>query len=254
LDCSIFQEACFQPAPDQIDHARITDSLFDKPEHPFVIEAPEDTSAVLRWRAPSDTVGTPRGGECSVPYILAGGWLRAWARSIPRSSPSPPPRSDHPPQQFYIQLVEVEAAIKTLKDDLALRPIHHQLEHRIEAHIFVAFMAYCLSITLRARLKALAGGLTPRAVLDKMAAVQMLDVHFPTTDGRTLMLTRYTELQWSRRCSCNSSTSPCRRNPHPALQPQEISPSGPSAQYSGDLCLRRRDPSGFPVVLTVQLG
>jgi len=96
--------------------------------------------------------------------------------------------------QFYIQLVEVEAAFKALKDDLALRPIHHQLEHRIEAHIFIAFMAYCLNVTLRARLKALAGGLTPRAVLDKMAAVQMLDVRFPTTDGRTLMLTRYTEL------------------------------------------------------------
>jgi transposase len=96
--------------------------------------------------------------------------------------------------QFYIQLVEVEAAFKNLKDDLQLRPIHHQLEHRIEAHIFVAFLAYCLHVTLRARLKPLAPGLTPRAVLDKLAAVQMLDVHLPTTDGRTLILTRYTEL------------------------------------------------------------
>jgi hypothetical protein len=96
--------------------------------------------------------------------------------------------------QFYIQLVEVEAAFKTMKDDLQLRPIHHQLEHRIEAHILVAFLAYCLHVTLRARLKPLAPGLTPRAVLDKLAAVQMLDVHFPTTDGRTLILSRYTEL------------------------------------------------------------
>jgi hypothetical protein len=97
--------------------------------------------------------------------------------------------------QFYIQLVEVEAAFKNLKDDLQLRPIYHQLvEQRIEAHIFVAFLAYCLQITLRARLKPMAPGLTPRAVLDKLAAVQMLDVHFPTTDGRTLVLTRYTEL------------------------------------------------------------
>jgi hypothetical protein len=96
--------------------------------------------------------------------------------------------------QFYIQLVEIEAAFKNLKDDLQLRPIFHQLEHRIEAHIFVAFMAYCLHVTLRARLRPLAGGLTPRAVLDKLAAIQMLDVHFPTTDGRTLILTRYTEL------------------------------------------------------------
>jgi len=96
--------------------------------------------------------------------------------------------------QFYIQLVEVEAAFKNLKDDLQLRPIYHQLESRIEAHIFVAFLAYCLHVTLRARLKPLAPGLTPRAVLDKLAAIQMLDVHFPTTDGRTLILSRYTEL------------------------------------------------------------
>src|SRR6266852_290976 len=96
--------------------------------------------------------------------------------------------------QFYIQLVEVEAAFKTLKDDLQLRPIYHQLEQRIEAHIFVAFLAYCIHVTLRARLKPLAPGLTARAVLDKFAAIQMLDVHFPTTDGRTLILSRYTEL------------------------------------------------------------
>jgi transposase len=96
--------------------------------------------------------------------------------------------------KFYIQLVEVEAAFKNLKDDLLLRPIYHQLEHRVEAHIFVAFLAYCLHVTLRAQLKPLAPGLTPRAVLDKLAAIQMLDVHFPTTDGRTLILSRYTEL------------------------------------------------------------
>ena len=93
-----------------------------------------------------------------------------------------------------IQLVEIEAAFKTMMDDLQLRPIYHQLEQRIEAHIFVAFLAYCLHVTLRARLKPLAPGLTPRAVLDKFAAIQMIDVHFPTTDGRTLILSRYTEL------------------------------------------------------------
>ena len=96
--------------------------------------------------------------------------------------------------RFYIQLVEVEAAFKTLKGELELRPIFHQHMERIEAHIFVAFLAYCLHVTLRARLKPLASGLTPRAVLEKFAAIQMLDVHFPTTDGRTLILSRHTEL------------------------------------------------------------
>lgn len=95
--------------------------------------------------------------------------------------------------QFYIQLVEIEAAFKNLKDDLQLRPIYHQLQNRVEAHIFVAFMAYCLQVTLKARLRPVASGLTPRAVLDKFATIQMLDVEFPTTDGRTLMLSRYTE-------------------------------------------------------------
>ena len=96
--------------------------------------------------------------------------------------------------RWYIQLTEIEAAFKNLKDDLQLRPIYHQLEHRVEAHIFVAFMAYCLHVSLRAQLKPLAPGLTSRAVLDKFAAIPMLDVHFPTTDGRTLILSRYTEL------------------------------------------------------------
>jgi transposase len=93
---------------------------------------------------------------------------------------------------FYIQLTEVEAAFKNLKDDLALRPIHHQLEHRIEAHIFISFLAYCLHITLRRRLRDLAPGLTARSVLEKFATVQMLDVHLPTTDQRTVILSRYT--------------------------------------------------------------
>jgi hypothetical protein len=105
--------------------------------------------------------------------------------------------------QFYIQLAEIEAAFKNLKDDLGLRPIYHQLEQRIEAHIFIAFIAYCLHVTLRARLKPLAGGLTPRAVLDKLAAVQMLDVHFPTTDGRILILSRYTELNTDQKLLIN---------------------------------------------------
>jgi len=55
------------------------------------------------------------------------------------------------------------------------------------------FLAYCLHVTLRARLRPLAAGLTPRAVLEKLAAIEMLDVHFPTTDRRTLILSRYTE-------------------------------------------------------------
>jgi DDE family transposase len=95
--------------------------------------------------------------------------------------------------QYYIQLVAVEQAFKNLKGDLAIRPVFHQDERRIEAHIFIAFLAYCLQVTLQRRLHALAPGLTARSVLEKFAAVQMIDVHLPTTDGRELRLTRYTQ-------------------------------------------------------------
>ena len=79
------------------------------------------------------------------------------------------------------------------KGDLAIRPVFHQLEARVEAHVFIAFLAYCLHITLARRLHALAPGLTPRSVLERFAAMQMIDVHLPTTDGRELLLARYTE-------------------------------------------------------------
>jgi hypothetical protein len=95
--------------------------------------------------------------------------------------------------QYYIQLVAVEQAFKNLKGDLAIRPIFHQDERRVEAHIFIAFLAYCLQVTLQRRLHALAPGLTARSALEKFAAVQMIDVHLPTTDGRELLLTRYTQ-------------------------------------------------------------
>jgi len=93
----------------------------------------------------------------------------------------------------YMQLCHVEEAFRTLKGDLGLRPIFHRKAERIEAHLFVAFLAYCLSITLRQQLRSLAPGLMPRVVLEKLAGLQLLDVIIPTTDGRELLLRRRTE-------------------------------------------------------------
>jgi transposase len=104
-------------------------------------------------------------------------------------------KSDDPGHlwRLYLQLVEVEQAFKELKSDLSIRPIYHQLETRIEAHIFIAFLAYCLLVTLKQRVKTLAPGLTARAVLEKLAAMQMIDVELPTTDDRVVVMSRYTE-------------------------------------------------------------
>lgn len=93
----------------------------------------------------------------------------------------------------YMQLCHVEEAFRTLKGDLGLRPIFHQKPKRIEAHLFVAFLAYCLSVTLRQYLRAVAPGLSTRTVLEKFATLQMLDVRVPLTNGRDLLLVRRTE-------------------------------------------------------------
>jgi predicted DNA-binding ribbon-helix-helix protein len=93
----------------------------------------------------------------------------------------------------YMQLSQVEEAFRTLKGDLGLRPIFHSKAERIEAHLFLAFLAYCLSVTLRQQLRAVAGGLMPRVVLEKLGGVQMLDVRLPVADGRELLLIRRTE-------------------------------------------------------------
>ena len=93
----------------------------------------------------------------------------------------------------YMLLSRIEQAFKELKGDLALRPIYHQTDARIEAHIFVSFLAYCLHATLRNLARRHAGGLTVRSILDKLSAIEMIDVALPTTDGREIILSRYTE-------------------------------------------------------------
>jgi transposase len=95
--------------------------------------------------------------------------------------------------KWYMQLVRVEEAFKTLKGELNLRPIHHQLQKRVEAHILIAFLGYCLSSTLRMKLSTVAGGLTPGAVLASLSSIQMLEVQIPTADGRVVVMPRYTE-------------------------------------------------------------
>jgi transposase len=128
---------------------------------------------------------------------------------------------------YYLQLVTVEEAFKNLKGDLAIRPIFHQDESRIEAHVFIAFLAYCLHVTLGRRLRALAPGLTPRAVLEKFAAVQMIDVHVPTTDGRQLVLTRHTEPEPDLTLLLNKLRLALPAQPSPKITPAQPLPQIP---------------------------
>ena len=130
----------------------------------------------------------------------------------------------HDPVQlwtFYIQLTEVEQAFKELKHDLAVRPIFHQSVDRIEAHIFVAFLAYCLQVTLKARLRPIAAGITPREVLAKFKTMQMVDVRIPTTDGRELVLPRYTQPEAEHRMLLEQLRLTLPEQPPPKITARE---------------------------------
>ncbi len=134
---------------------------------------------------------------------------------------------------FYLQLVRVEEAFRTFKGDLALRPIFHQKEDRIEAHIFLAFLAYCLQVTLAQRLQPHAPGLTPRAVFDQLKAIQMLDVRVPTTDGRWLHMARYTQPDKTQQVLLAQLGLQLPAQPFPRIGPRELARNG---SCGGDLC------------------
>jgi transposase len=130
---------------------------------------------------------------------------------------------------FYIQLTEVEQAFKELKHDLAVRPIFHHNEHRIEAHIFVAFLAYCLQVTLKANLRPLAHGITPREVIAKFKTMQMVDVCVPTTDGRELVLPRYTQPEPEHRVLLQQLQLRLPEQPPPKITAQHVRQQTPAA-------------------------
>jgi len=122
----------------------------------------------------------------------------------------------------YMQLTEIEAAFKTLKSDLHLRPIRHHVQVRIEAHILVCFLAYCLSVTLRKRLQAHAPGLTPRAVLETLSGMLMLDVHVPLADGRELVMPRYTQPEPDQQLVLEKLGWPLPPQPPPRIRRAQV--------------------------------
>lgn len=129
--------------------------------------------------------------------------------------------------QRYVLLTQVEAAFKSLKSDLSIRPVHHQLGHRVEAHIFVAFIAYCLMVTLRQQLRGYAGGLTAQDVFDKLGTIMMIDVRIPTTDGRMLEMRRHSQPELEHRIILDNLKMDLPKQPPPKIY---------SHQLNGELC------------------
>jgi hypothetical protein len=124
--------------------------------------------------------------------------------------------------RMYMQLVQVEEAFKNLKSDLAIRPIHHQIELRVEAHILVAFLGYALLASLRMKLQYMAPGLMPRAVLDKMSAIRMVDVCIPITDGRLLVMPRHIEPEADQLLVLDKLNMTLPQQPPPRIRSGEV--------------------------------
>jgi len=123
----------------------------------------------------------------------------------------------------YVQLTQIESVFRSLKSELGIRPIYHQLEHRADAHILIAFLAYCLQITLKQRLLLHAPGLTPTAVLEKLAEIQMIDIWIPTVDQRWLILPRYTQPSSDTKLLIEKLRLELPSQPPPRLTAQEES-------------------------------
>ncbi len=93
----------------------------------------------------------------------------------------------------YMQLTEVEAAFRALKSELSIRPLFHQLERRVKAHVMVGFLGYALWVTLKHLLRRKQSDWSATRALAELATLQSADIVLPTTDGREIRLRRITE-------------------------------------------------------------
>jgi transposase len=126
----------------------------------------------------------------------------------------------------YVQLTQIESVFRSLKSELGIRPIYHQLEHRADAHVLIAFLAYCLQVTLKNRLMIHAPGLTPAAVFEKLATIQMVEVWIPMMDGRWLVLPRHTQPEKDVQALLNQCQITLPNQPPPRIKASQIAPSG----------------------------
>src|SRR5580658_4442235 len=122
----------------------------------------------------------------------------------------------------YVQLTQIESVFRSLKSELSIRPIGHQLEHRADAHVLVAFLAYSLQVTLKNRLMMHAPGLTPAAVFEKLAPIQMVEVWIPIVDGRWLVMPRHTQPEPDVQALLNQIRITLPSQPPPRIKASQI--------------------------------
>ena len=128
--------------------------------------------------------------------------------------------------QSYIQLSEAEAAFRVLKSEVKIRPIWHWLERRVEAHVMVAFLGYCLWVCLKKKAERVAPSLTPWQILDQLGRIVLVEVWFELRDGRTMCLPRITQPERVQRLRLAQLNWQLPEQPPPRIYDKDL-PQGP---------------------------
>lgn len=122
----------------------------------------------------------------------------------------------------YIQLTEVEAVFRALKSDLAVRPIWHFTPKRVEAHLMVAFLGYCLWVCLKHKLKASAPSLSPWQLLDQFGRIQLVEVWFKLRAGGCICLERVTQPEAAQAALIHQLNWPLPQQPPPRIYKADL--------------------------------
>ena len=145
--------------------------------------------------------------------------------------------------RMYVQLTEVEAVFRALKSELAIRPIWHWVGTRVEAHVMVAFLGYCLWVCLKQKLKAVGPGLTPWQVLDQFKRILQVEVWFKLKAGGAICLPRITQPEAAQALLLHQMAWTLPEQPPPRIYKDQVSHVWPTG-WSRVSCFLRKSAFG----------
>jgi hypothetical protein len=137
-----------------------------------------------------------------------------------------PPKATHPTD--LLKLTEAEAAFRTLKSEVKVRPIWHWTADRVDAHVLVAFLGYCLWVGLKKKAQRAAPSLTPWQVLDQLGPILLVEVWFELKDGRGLCLPRITQPEPAQALLLHQLNWTLPQQPPPRVYARDLPPTGPA--------------------------
>jgi hypothetical protein len=172
----------------------------------------EHVEGAVRWTWDRETFA--RAVRTEGAYLLRAHWSEKEAATL---------------WQAYVQLTQAEAAFRTLKTDLKVRPIWHWTEPRVHAHLLVAFLGYCLWVYVQKCCQRAAPSLTPWALLDQLRRIVLVEVWFELCDGGTICLPRITQPEPAQAALLTQLGWTLPAQPPPRIYPAQAAAAGAGA-------------------------